>query len=311
MTNQKTEQLSAAGVKSAPAGRHIDRHGLMLVVQRSGSRSWIQRIHIQGKRVDIGLGGYPLVKLAEARDAPTRTGSATGEPGRDSGIPGTGIPSGRIRADVEPVGEPNDAGSFGAGRFRGFRENRPVPRVASAFVYSTGRVNVMKRIIRKVATGCLFAGLVLAMPAWGQGYVRFNVDPNDPLRCEVSFISRHANTNDIHLYLARYSPGEPGSDHTGFHTYHSRSYGHATEPQTVSCGRLIWNKLHRATIRVGYWSLYHRTNFYTDTYTPRETETPTEPETPEPGTPTEPGTPGPTSQTCTYEHRLIRADSHK
>ena len=111
MANQKTEQLSAAGVKSAPAGRHIDRHGLMLVVQRSGSRSWIQRIHIQGKRVDIGLGGYPLVKLAEARDAPTRTGSATGEPGRDSGIPGTGIPSGRIRADVEPVGEPNDAGS--------------------------------------------------------------------------------------------------------------------------------------------------------------------------------------------------------
>ena len=163
----------------------------------------------------------------------------------------------------------------------------------------------MKRIIRKVATGCLFAGLVLAMPAWGQGYVRFNVDPNDPLRCEVSFISRHANTNDIHLYLARYSPGEPGSDHTGFHTYHSRSYGHATEPQTVSCGRFIWNKLHRATIRVGYWSLYHRINFYTDTYTPRETETPTEPETPESETPTEPGTPGPTSQTCTYEHRLI------
>ena len=68
MANQKTEQLSAAGVKSAPVGRHIDGHGLMLVVQRSGSRSWIQRIHVQGKRVDIGLGGYPLVKLAEARE---------------------------------------------------------------------------------------------------------------------------------------------------------------------------------------------------------------------------------------------------
>ena len=70
MANQKTEQLNAAKVKTLPPGRHMDRHrhGLMLVVQRSGSRSWIQRIHVHGKRIDIGLGGFPLVKLAEARD---------------------------------------------------------------------------------------------------------------------------------------------------------------------------------------------------------------------------------------------------
>ena len=40
----------------------------MLNVKPSGSRQWIQRIVIQGTRVDIGLGGFPLVTLAEARE---------------------------------------------------------------------------------------------------------------------------------------------------------------------------------------------------------------------------------------------------
>jgi len=33
----------------------------------SGSRQWVQRIAIYGKRCDLGLGGYPMVSLAEAR----------------------------------------------------------------------------------------------------------------------------------------------------------------------------------------------------------------------------------------------------
>ena len=61
MANLHAWKLSAAFVKSAPVGRHIDGHGLMLVVQASGTRSWIQRIVIQGKRRDMGLGGFPLV----------------------------------------------------------------------------------------------------------------------------------------------------------------------------------------------------------------------------------------------------------
>ena len=42
---------------------------LYLRVAPGGSRSWIQRITINGRRHDIGLGGFPLVTLAEARDA--------------------------------------------------------------------------------------------------------------------------------------------------------------------------------------------------------------------------------------------------
>ena len=41
---------------------------LYLNIAPAGSKSWIQRIIIHGKRRNIGLGGYPLVSLAEARD---------------------------------------------------------------------------------------------------------------------------------------------------------------------------------------------------------------------------------------------------
>ena len=50
-------------------GRHGDGNGLYLVVKPSGARSWVLRTVVRGRRCDIGLGGYPLVSLAEAREA--------------------------------------------------------------------------------------------------------------------------------------------------------------------------------------------------------------------------------------------------
>jgi integrase len=43
--------------------------GLGLNVTRSGARSWIFRYTVGGKRRDMGLGGYPAVTLAAAREA--------------------------------------------------------------------------------------------------------------------------------------------------------------------------------------------------------------------------------------------------
>ena len=61
-------KLSDARVRSvAKPGLHGDGGGLYLHVRASGSRSWIQRITIDGRRRDIGLGGYPAVGLARAR----------------------------------------------------------------------------------------------------------------------------------------------------------------------------------------------------------------------------------------------------
>lgn len=48
-------------------GKYGDQHGLMLRVQPSGSKQWIWRGTVNGKRRDLGLGGYPYVSLAEAR----------------------------------------------------------------------------------------------------------------------------------------------------------------------------------------------------------------------------------------------------
>ena len=61
--------LTATQVKNASPGRYSDGNGLILAVTRTGSRSWVQRITIDGKRRDIGLGGYPTVTLAQAREA--------------------------------------------------------------------------------------------------------------------------------------------------------------------------------------------------------------------------------------------------
>ena len=51
----------------AAAGRYCDGHGLYLEVQPSGSRSWVQRLAVRGRRREIGLGSFPLVSLDEAR----------------------------------------------------------------------------------------------------------------------------------------------------------------------------------------------------------------------------------------------------
>lgn len=42
--------------------------GLILQVSPSGAKSWLLRTHIGGKRVSIGLGGYPDITLAIAKD---------------------------------------------------------------------------------------------------------------------------------------------------------------------------------------------------------------------------------------------------
>ncbi len=69
-------KLTAAFVKSARhSGRtgrpekHYDMHGLFLQVLPSGSKQFVQRLVVAGKRSDYGLGGYPIISLAEAREA--------------------------------------------------------------------------------------------------------------------------------------------------------------------------------------------------------------------------------------------------
>ena len=63
-----TTRLTDRGVRAlAEPGKYGDGGGLYLNIARGGSKSWVQRLTVDGKRRDIGLGGYPAVPLAQAR----------------------------------------------------------------------------------------------------------------------------------------------------------------------------------------------------------------------------------------------------
>ena len=49
-------------------GKYYDRDGLFVQVYPSGAKCWQQRISIGGRRRTLGLGGYPVVTLKEARE---------------------------------------------------------------------------------------------------------------------------------------------------------------------------------------------------------------------------------------------------
>ncbi len=63
MATLKTSEVQ----KLDKAGRYGDGNGLYLVVSPGGSKSWVQRIQVDGKRLDKGLGGYPTVTVTQAR----------------------------------------------------------------------------------------------------------------------------------------------------------------------------------------------------------------------------------------------------
>lgn len=68
---RKAEELGALAIKGLTSpGLHFvgGVAGLALQVLPSGGRSWMLRIMVGGKRRDMGLGGYPDVTLAGARE---------------------------------------------------------------------------------------------------------------------------------------------------------------------------------------------------------------------------------------------------
>jgi hypothetical protein len=62
--------LDAAFVKTVrEPGKYLGGRGLYLRVDENGSRYWVQRIAIRGKRTELGLGSPSLVSLGEAWEA--------------------------------------------------------------------------------------------------------------------------------------------------------------------------------------------------------------------------------------------------
>ena len=87
---------------------HGDGDGLYFKISQVGTRSWIQRITIAGRRRDLGLGRFPDVGLAHAREAAARNRSL-------------------IAAGVDPLVEKRKAEipAFRAAAERTFEANKP------------------------------------------------------------------------------------------------------------------------------------------------------------------------------------------
>jgi integrase len=62
-----TNRLSAQFIKSAAAGKHCDGAGLWLVKRDDGGAQWVLRVTVNGRRREMGLGGFPSLGLADAR----------------------------------------------------------------------------------------------------------------------------------------------------------------------------------------------------------------------------------------------------
>ena len=75
--------LSATRAKALKdPGRYADGGGLHLYISKAGGKSWVQRITIDRRRRDIGLGAFPSVGLAQALEKAADNRAAVAE-GRD------------------------------------------------------------------------------------------------------------------------------------------------------------------------------------------------------------------------------------
>jgi integrase len=64
-------KLSPTKPKNAGPGKYEDGGGLRLVVSPAGARKWVLRYTLNGKRREMGLGSFPDVGLARAREKAT------------------------------------------------------------------------------------------------------------------------------------------------------------------------------------------------------------------------------------------------
>jgi integrase len=65
-------RLSAQFLKTAPVGKHCDGAGLWLVQRDDGGAQWVLRVTVHGRRREMGLGGFPTLTLAKAREVADR-----------------------------------------------------------------------------------------------------------------------------------------------------------------------------------------------------------------------------------------------
>ena len=161
-------------------GRHSDGGTLFLVVEPGGrSRHWVQRLTVEGRRRDLGLGGYPYVGLAEARAA----AFANRQVARRGGDPTAQVRPSRIptfRKACEHVGKAATWKGLGAKnresaleRYCGPLMDRRLDQIRRADVIAI----LAPVMAEKPAIGSKLHGWIRSAFAWGvaREHLEFNV----------------------------------------------------------------------------------------------------------------------------------------
>ena len=126
-------------------GRYSDGDGLHLFISKTGGKSWVQRVTIDGRRRDIGLGGYPTVSLAQARKraADNRAAIADGkDPVADKCKPATPTFS-RAAHTVHEVNRPRWRNERHALSWMQTLERHAFPKIGSKPIDAIGRTDVL------------------------------------------------------------------------------------------------------------------------------------------------------------------------
>ena len=163
-------RLTAMKVKALrEPGRYGDGGGLYLVVRPSGSKSWILRMQVNGRRTDKGLGGFPAVSLAVARRKAEDYRVAVAE-GRDPERPKT-IPTFRqvmemyIEANAPTWRHPKTAGDTRARleKYAGALLDRRIDRIMRGDVLAvlspiwTAKPAVARKLRQRIRAICFYA----------------------------------------------------------------------------------------------------------------------------------------------------------
>ena len=166
--------LSAQMVRHAGPGSYVDGNGLMLRVRDSGSRSWVQRIMVHGRRVDIGLGNAELVSLADAR----RTAADNRAVARTGGDPRRARTISFAEAEPRAMAEKAETWRRGTASkskrdWRSTMNTYVLPQLGKMHVGAVATSDV-KRVLRplalagKHATARMVAGRIVAVLEWAE-----------------------------------------------------------------------------------------------------------------------------------------------
>ena len=142
-------KLTEALIRKLPAGRYTDSEvrGLTLFVRPSGGRSWVQRIVVNGKRLDRGLGGSPDVPLGVARALAQRNRTSIVLSGRTVDPFKARQRQGRTFADAEAETFKAKHGGWKESSRKSWQstmKNHVLPRLGSVRLSSLTRDDVIK-----------------------------------------------------------------------------------------------------------------------------------------------------------------------